>query len=366
MADIFTIIGILALAYTGKKLSERKEPVEEYTLAPTPVPQSKAHTTRKLEQTNIFNDIAPDRYPGGLPYYLSDASNPYVSGIMNNVAPVPKNFVGPGLGVDPNVESAGGFQQFFRVLPNNVGGYKKTTLLGRAGPPAKASRGMPGVVGQLTQFPRKDEPGRGPAPGRAQGMTGQSGIPSHEYSKRMTNRAETTSRSDGLGFGPAKKFISGPSIEADPSRNKSDVNYTRMNSVAAPGITSFVGGYEVTPIGQLMAGTDRKYTPEQLQKFGLRLNDTREKNDRLANPGRMNVRGNAVDQNGMVTTVRLDTGRMDGRMGPVNGGRMQQYKGATFQNNNTYKGQMNPYATNDFLATAKTQMLTNPFAQVLN
>lgn len=48
----------------------------------------------------------------------------------HNVAPVEKQYVGPGLGIDPSVPAEGGFHQAFRILPDNVNGYRKNTFGG--------------------------------------------------------------------------------------------------------------------------------------------------------------------------------------------------------------------------------------------
>ena len=48
----------------------------------------------------------------------------------HNVAPVDKQYVGPGLGIDPSVAAEGGFHQEFRILPDNVNGYRKNTFGG--------------------------------------------------------------------------------------------------------------------------------------------------------------------------------------------------------------------------------------------
>jgi hypothetical protein len=53
---------------------------------------------------------------------------------QKNILPAEQLRVGPGLGVGPEVAATGGFQQFYRQLPLNVGAYKKTTLPGRVVP----------------------------------------------------------------------------------------------------------------------------------------------------------------------------------------------------------------------------------------
>ena len=48
-----------------------------------------------------------------------------------NESPIEKIQVGPGLGLDYSVPASGGFQQFTRILPNNVSDYKANQLEGR-------------------------------------------------------------------------------------------------------------------------------------------------------------------------------------------------------------------------------------------
>jgi hypothetical protein len=72
--------------------------------------------------TNIYGTtFAPDmeRYNG----YVTN-------GVQNNVTPFEKQYVGPGLGVSVDTPSAGGFHQRFRILPDNVNGYRKNTFGG--------------------------------------------------------------------------------------------------------------------------------------------------------------------------------------------------------------------------------------------
>lgn len=56
--------------------------------------------------------------------------NYMVSGKNHNVSPVPKQYVGPGLGINPQTPAEGGFHSFFRILPDNVNGYRKNTFGG--------------------------------------------------------------------------------------------------------------------------------------------------------------------------------------------------------------------------------------------
>ena len=75
----------------------------------------------------------------------------------------------------------------------------------------------------------------------------------------------------------------------------------------------------------------------------------------------MNVRESATKQGGKLTSVRMDQSRIDGRMAPANGGWMQDYKKSEFSSStNAYKGNTNPYATDESLGMAKRQLAHNP------
>jgi hypothetical protein len=279
---------------------------------------------------------------------------PWVSGQMNNLSPVSKVMVGPGLGVGPEVAASGGFQQVYRVMPNNVGAYRLTTLPGRAGPAQNTTGGMPGIVGELgNNRPEKTAflPDRRPAvPSRAQGqggaLTGVEVRASYEKGKRTTNRAETGLRTDELSTAPAKSFVGGLQLSQDPTRNKGDLNDGQFNHInnPSPGIHSFVGAYGTTA-------------------NDIRPDDKRGNVDRPGNAGRMNVRAGPLNQGGLLTQVRAES-----RQAPIpsrNGGWTQQYVPITFQDNNDKKGNLNPYAGNNSLNIAIKQLGQNPLAHSL-
>lgn len=380
MADVFSIMGVLGLMYLGKNMNdnsnnekEEEQPVyvETYeedsrvmnSLNGEMFPDQKG----ALGEGNFFSDIAPDRYPGGLPYYLNETSEPYTSGIMNNVAPVEKSLVGPGLGVGPDVPAYGGYQQLFRVKPNNVGSYRLTTLPGRSGPAGDVTGGRHSLAGQINhKVPAKTAylPTRRPeVPGRAQGqggaVTGMTNYGKHEKTVRPTNRSETTTRYDGLSYGGARKLVSHGTLAQDPTRNKGDFNAFATNHFnnPSPGINSYHGGYLNTPIVQV--GSSRVLSSEELQKVGLRPSENRGKVDRAGNAGRMNVRGNPVNQHGMVSAVRADTSRVDGWCGQSDGVRSQQYVKPMYQDMNSYKGAQNPRVCAQSLSTAQRQLARN-------
>ena len=289
----------------------------------------------------------------------------YDHGRMNNLSPIEKQLVGPGLGVDPSVPAVGGFQQTFRVNPINVGEYRLTTLPGRSGPAADVTGGRSATVGQLTHNKPDTTaflPSRRPTmAGRAQGMSGVVPRNEHEKTKRTTNRSETGLRNDGLGFNGAKRFISAQTMSQDPTRFKSDRNdeqYTYTNR-PAPGIHSYHGAYTQSAASQVTAKTN-----EELMRYGFRPEDRRGKPNRMGNAGRMNVRESALKQGGALTAVRTDTTRVDGRVNAANGGWSQNYQQKPFHQFNSYKGNANPN-TRD-LGIAKRQLQNNPLSHSLS
>lgn len=376
------ILATLAMVYAAKSFCDR--PKSNYVVTPTP-PQSDHRSTvmstksggydgvgmnpYEKQEMPSFGEVAFMRHVNGDPVY-DFRDRPYVSGKMNNLSPAEKNLVGPGLNMGADVPAYGGYQQLFRVKPNNVGSYRLTTLPGRSGPAGDVTGGRGSLVGHLTHDKPETTaylPSRYPTvPGRAQSQGGSATgmVPRGEYqkTKRPTNRSETTLRTDGLGFSPAKKFISQGTLAQDPTSNKGDTNILQYgyNNHPAPGITNFHGGYINSPASKAMK--DRS----NLAEYGLRPSERRGNKDRPGNAGRMNVRTNPLSQHGMITAVRSDTSRMDGWSSPVNGGWGQNYVKPQFQNNNAYKGNVNPHATGNYLNTAVSQLKTNPFAHSLS
>jgi hypothetical protein len=383
MADPISVAAIAGLIYAGRKLSQ---PVERYEQPPvqatnevfTPDIQEAPAPLKEypLEQPYInkgvvsnFGDIAPQQKSAG-GEILNMRNRMYDTGRMNNLSPIEKRLVGPGLGVDPNVESYGGYQQLLRVNPENVGAYRLTTLPGRSGPAYDSKGGRRGRVGLVSHNrPEKTAflPERLPVTfGRAQGMSGRTPRGEHEKTKRTTNRSETGLRTDTLSVAPAKRIVSGQTLPQDPTRNKKDGNieqYAYRNQ-PQPGIHSFRHGYLESPA--VAIGEKRTYasphTVEELNKYGFRPDERRGKANRMSAPGRMNVRADALNQGGMLTNVRLDTTRVDGRVNPQNGAWTQQYTNDSYHDFNPHKGNANPYASNSSLNVAKRQLLNNPLA----
>ena len=373
MADPISLMAVAGLVYAGRTLSTKSNP-------PPPPPPKEAENQvvkapiednfeplisvpQKREMEN-FGDIVAQGRSGGQEI-LNMRNRMYDHGRMNNLSPVEKQLVGPGLGVSADVPATGGYQQMFRVNPINVGEYRLTTLPGRTGPAKDITGGRSAVVGQLTH--NKPEttahlPSRLPTmPGRAQGMSGVVPRNEHERTKRTTNRSETGLRNDGLGFNGAKRIISAQTLAQDPTRFKSDRTDAQYNyyNQPAPGISNFRGAYTNSAAAQVADKTN-----EQLMRYGFRPEDRRGKPNRMGNPGRMNVRESALKQGGRLTTVRTDTTRIDGRVNAPNGGWTQQYQQKAFHQFNAYKGNVNPHCNT--LDIAKKQLQNNPLAHSLS
>lgn len=378
MADPISLAAVAGLIFAGRALSNKSQPpVVEQTVTEAPqqpnvydeVPdfverdfEPRVEVPHKREMDS-FADIAYQQRSGGQEI-LNMRNRVYDTGRMNNLSPIEKQMVGPGLGVGAETPASGGYQQLFRVNPINVGEYRLTTLPGRSGPAADVTGGRAAVVGQLTH--NKPEttaflPSRLPAmAGRAQGMSGMVPRQEHEKTKRITNRSETGHRADGLGFSGAKRFVPAQTMPQDPTRFKSDRNDSQFAyySHAAPGITNFSGAYMTSAAAQV--GTKSN---EELMKYGFRPEDRRGKANRMGNPGRMNVRESALKQGGGLTAVRSDTSRIDGRMNAANGAWTQQYQQKPFHQFNAYKGHENPNSRS--LDIAKRQLQNNPLAHSL-
>lgn len=347
MADPLSIAAIFALAFAGKQLSDRKLVVQEsppaphanrqnvtellntrYDMGGSAQPQALNDFSQMKMESPSFSVIAPMTYVNGEP--VKDfRDRQYISGKMNNLSPSTKELVGPGLGVPANVPAYGGFQQMYRVNPINVGEYKLTQLPGRSNH-GHALNKQPGTVGDLTHhkpettayLPQRLPPTRGRASGQGGNLSGVRVREEYERTKRVTARATTGYRGDGLGVAPAKRTVSAGQLAQDPSRNKSDLNgqtYTHVDN-AAPGVSTWSHGYQNTPLD--IRATDRR---GQMQRAG--------------NAGRMNVRESAQKTAGRITATRFDQSRVDGRLGVADpGSRFQQYAPLGKQNNNAFKG----------------------------
>ena len=376
MADPISLLAVAGLVYAGRTLSKTEKYSPEAKIAMTNdgmgavspnfkqndfVSRVEVPSKREMES---FAVIGRQQRSGG--QELLDMRNRmYDQGRMNNLSPVEKQLVGPGLGVDASVPAVGGYQQMFRVNPINVGEYRLTTLPGRSGPAVDVTGGRSAKVGELTH--NKPEttaylPSRLPTmAGRAQGMTGVVPRNEHERTKRTTNRSETGLRNDGLGYNGAKRLVSAQTLAQDPTRFKADRNdeQYQYNNHPAPGIHSHHGAY-ATSVATKIASKNN----EELMKYGFRPEDRRGKPNRMGNAGRMNVRESALKQGGALTAVRSDTSRIDGRFNAANGGWTQHYQNKSFHQFNPYKGNENPHTRR--LDIASNQLKNNPFAHSLS
>jgi hypothetical protein len=372
MADPISLMAVAGLVYAGRNLSAKSVPPKienDVPVIKTP-PIVEANNFEPIvevsnkREMDTFADISKQQRSGGQEV-LNMRNRMYDNGRMNNLSPVEKHLVGPGLGVGAHVPASGGHQQLFRVNPVNVGEYRLTTLPGRTGPAVDITGGRSAVVGELTH--NKPEttahlPSRRPTmAGRAQGMSGVVPRNEHEKTKRTTNRSETGLRQDGLGFNGAKRFVSAQTMSQDPTRFKSDRNDSQYEyyNRPAPGINSHHGAYTNSAAAQVTAKTN-----EELMKYGFRPEDRRGKPNRMGNAGRMNVRESALKQGGALTAVRSDTTRIDGRVNAANGGWTQQYKQKPYHQFNAYKGNENPNSRT--LDIAKRQLQNNPLAHSLS
>ena len=385
MADPISIIAIAGLAYMGKKMStqkaekyqivaERAQPPvyiqEEVPNITAPPPIGLDNLPDSKIETNNFADIVPNTRTSG-EGVLEMRERMFDNGRMNNLSPIEKQYVGPGIAVGPEVAATGGFQQIVRVNPENVGAHRLTTLPGRSGPAHDVFGGRRGKMGDIANNrPEKTAflPERRPvAGGRAQGFDGHVTRGEQVNSKRLTNRSQTGIRNDGLNFPGAKRVVSGMALTQDPTRNKKDGNVEqyRFNNQVQPGVSTFAHGYLASPGVQI--GESRTFgtshTVEELSKYGFRPDDRRGKANRVGNAGRMNVRAGALNQGGLPTSMRADTTRVDGRTGPMSGGWTQQYKNDMYYKFNAYKGNINPRSTDHSLDVAKQQLQKNPIAQ---
>ena len=340
--DPWSIAAIVGLVFAGQKLSKDNEPsdllsVKENGGCPTDR-NPRDHELDYLETRNITPDVGrrvgdivlppkceigslQDRKPQlpfGQPVY-NLYNRETISNKMNNLQPIERKNVGPGLGVDSSVPATGGFQQYFRVLPNNVNDERLIQLKGNTGGPVDAVvKNGAGVIGQLTQFPEKLYTYQAPAnSGQGQGGALRGPESRAEYIKtaRSTIRQQTGSRgdSDDLQYGPSQY-----SVYQAYSDNSKESQFKQLP----------------------------------------RITDNRSKEDRSANGQRMNVRADPLDAGGLVTNLRREYITND--PGMPNGSRFQHYKDTEFYKLNEFKSNPNPWANN--LSLAHSVLRNNPIS----
>jgi hypothetical protein len=131
----------------------------------------------------------------------------------------------------------------------------------------------------------------------------------------------------------------------------------------APDIHSYRHGYTNDPLNKALESNN--FSDKELDRVGFKVDDKRGRPDRAGNAGRMNVRGNPLQQGGVLSTVRSDVDgsfMYTGIAGTTVGANGQQYINDQFYNFNAYKGQ--PGRCD--LDTAKKQLAGNPFAHTIS
>ena len=344
--DPLSLAAIVGLVVAGKKFSDDKEdPQEPLSTAPETCPDKTPNqfynfhsldtrnTTANFGRNLGGNIIFPPKceveslqdrrpqLPFGQPVYnLYNREN--VSNKMNNLQPIERKNVGPGLGVAADVPAAGGFQQYFRVLPNNVNDERLVQLPGtKGGPVDPVVKNGHTMSGNLTQFPEKlynYEPTQNSGQGQGGVLRGPENRPEWMKMKKSTGRDLTGNRGDGddLQYGPSQYMVA--QHYGDLSRS-SDLSTWK----ALPHIT-----------------------------------DNRSKPDRAGNGQMMNVRADPLDVNGLITNLRREYETNE--PGPVNGTRFQQYKDTEFYKLNEFKSTPNPWTDN--LKLAQDVLKSNPIA----
>ncbi len=344
--DPWSIAAIVGLVFAGQKLSkEDEEPSELLSVKDTGVACRQTASNnqyeyrgfldgRAIQNPNEGKEFGTIRFPPkceigslqdkepqlpfGQPVYNFYDREP-LTNKMNNLQPIERRNVGPGLGVDSSVPATGGFQQYFRVLPNNVNDERLIQLPGNTGGPIDAVvKNGAGIIGKLTQFPEKLYTYQAPANnGQGQGgaLRGPEARADYVKTARPTIRQETGYRvdDDDLQYGPSQ-----------------------YNVYQAYSDNSSAGHFKQLP----------------------RITDNRSKEDRSGNGQRMNVRADPLDAGGLVTNLRREYETNE--PGVPNGTRFQQYIDTQYYKLNEYKSTQNPWTGN--LSLAQSVLKNNPIA----
>lgn len=336
--DPWSIAAVVGLVFAGQKLSGDDSPSDLFDArdesGPTCPDKSvnQFYDFHSLDKRNMTPDVGrrlgseillkpkceiaslQDRKPQlvyGQPVYnLYDRQG--VSNKMNNLQPIERKNVGPGLGVSADTPSTGGFQQFFRILPNNPNDERLIQLNGNMGGPINpVVKGAPAITGELTQFPEKLYTYQAPQnSGQGQGgvLRAQEGRPEHIKTARSTVRSQTGARGtiDDIQYGTSQYMV--------------------------------YQGY-----GDLSSSSSSTW------KKLPHVTNNRSKEDRAGNQGGMNVRADPLDAGGLVTNLRREYNTDE--PGAPNGTRFQQYKDSDFYKLNERKTVYNPWTSDMSLAT---------------
>lgn len=338
--DPWSVAAIVGLVFAGQKMNQDQENDPQETrwskqtakLSENP----RDHYLDAMETANITPDIGrrigdirlqpkneiaslqdvQKKLPFGQPVYnLYNREN--ISNKMNNVNPGGQwTNVGRGLGVCADVPAAGGFQQFFRVLPNNVNDERLIPLAGNMGGPTNPVVKNGAVnIGDLTHFPERETVYRtgGPsAQGQGGIIRGPEGRPQFNRTERPTIRAETGNQMFG---GPAQYNVYQPYVD-----------------------------------------TGIKSLPH--------LTGNRSNQDRPGNGQKMNVRADPLSVVGEVTNLRRDLATdHPGIVGPLQG-TVQQYLPPEYNDFNEKKSTVNPIMHT--LSIGKEVTSKNPYQININ
>lgn len=324
--DPLALMAVVGLAFAGKKLSDDQPEKKPFVVPSVPsVPDARGRLVNGMTGTYKqsdpmggvirpnreiqpnFSDIAESKPVWGQPVY--DLYNRQdVSSKMNNLGPVERQNVGPGLGVGSNVASYGGYHQFFRVMPTNTNVQRLTQLPGRSGGPARLVKNSAGqdTTGNLTQQRPPRIFNHEPAAGRAV-VTGQAAHESrYVKGEQYTLKDQTVTRADNDGLG--------------------------------------------NPVFPIDSG--HVIAPKDLRP--VRRDDSIP--DKTGNPGRMNVRADPTGALGAVTAQRNQP--WTEAINHKNASGEQQYTLPEFTSFNAFKDTPTP---NQDLDLALRQLENNPF-----
>ncbi|MBP02092.1 MAG: hypothetical protein CMM25_04735 [Rhodospirillaceae bacterium] len=295
----------------------------------------------KTEPISLF-DPSPQQTTGNT---YTNTSNRFVnSTMMNNVGPINQEQVGPGLALGPDNPGQGGFQQFFRVLPDNVGAYKLNELDGRIVSGMAIPKPQMESDVHVNDLPKYFTQGERPMlPGRSV-VTAETIRP--WTTDTITNRSETMAECSMLSVGDAGFYVSAPPTGQHQTRTRCDNHdSSQMNAGFTHGAPR--EGY-----------TDTSYKAKPTDR-GLKYKST-------GNAGRMNIQLDphmGLGQN----DLPMDDCNPD-RMGSFGTqGSVQDYIGLGKIQDNPFLGEINPRACPESLAIAieqlKTNIAANPYAK---
>lgn len=254
-----------------------------------------------------------------------DLAASYITNVQRNVRPVAPTMVGKGLGVGPDVPAAGGLQQDYRILQENINEYKLTTLPGLPGtgaaryPQGPLPVNVPNVssyvdgTGNIITIPKvTKEPNRvvdgiqvGPEQGAKYLMTP---VSDYVYTSQPTIKDQTLHQGNyGFAKGQTSLAPTQRGMYYDPSGNRSQTTQMGQSYLAPPG-----GRGQITPVTSSMTSMPQEKTPVP-----------------FTNP--------------MAT-------------------RSQQYVPPSYIDQNPYKEQMNPYGTPEYMRITADINRQNPVA----